>query len=58
LFKIFLCVGRALLVHVSDAERVEAIRFGGVNVGRGLLRCWGRWGLSGARVKKSSGSEK
>ena len=38
LFEEFLRVGGALLVHVGDAESVETIGFGGVDVRSGFLR--------------------
>ena len=57
LLKKFLRIGGPLLIHVSDAKRVEAIRFGGVHVGRGFLRSCRRRSLCGAGMKKSSSSE-
>ena len=38
LFEELLRVGGALLIHVGDAESVEAIGFGGVDVRSGFLR--------------------
>lgn len=55
LFEEFLCVGGALLIHVSDAEGVEAIGFGRVGVGRGFLGGGRRLGFSRARMKKGGG---
>ena len=57
LFEQFLSVGGALLIHVGDAQRVEAIGFSGVVMRRGFLRRRG-WILSGARIKKRCGDAK
>jgi hypothetical protein len=54
LFEELLGVGGALLIHVGDAQRVEAIGFGAVVVRRGFLRRRG-WAFGGARMKKCRG---
>ena len=57
LFEQFLRVGGALLVHVGDAECVEAIRLSRVVVRRCLLR-WRGWRLRRARMKKRSSAKR
>jgi len=58
-FEIFLSIGGSLLIHVGNAEGVEAVGFGSVVLGRGLL-CF-RWiGLRVRRArmeKRGSGKE-
>src|SRR5580704_3816735 len=57
LFKELLGVGRALLIHVGDAESIEAVGFGGVVVRCDSL-CRRGWSLSGARMKQGCSGAK
>jgi len=55
LFEEFLRVGWALLIHIGDAQSVEPVGFGGIDMRRSFLRSRGGWGLSGARMEKRCG---
>ena len=56
-FEILLCVRGPLLIHVRNAESVEAIRFGGIGLKCTFSLCHGR-GLPTARKSKYSGNKK